>query len=65
MADAQRGVDLKDEDEVKDYLERLGVEYRFGCYYEKDGKGKNSYKHVTNKMSFKNSFVQFLYLKQY
>jgi len=38
MADAQRGVDLKDEDEVKDYLERLGVEYRFGCYYEKDGK---------------------------
>jgi len=38
MADAQRGVNLKDEEEVKDYLERLGVEYRFGCYYEKDGK---------------------------
>ena len=36
---AQRDVDLKDEDEVKDYLERLGVEYRFGCYYEKNGKG--------------------------
>jgi len=38
MADAQRDVDLKDENEVADYLERLGVEYRFGCYYEKDGK---------------------------
>ena len=36
---AQRGVDLKDEDEVTEYLERLGVEYRFGCYYEKNGKG--------------------------
>lgn len=35
---AQRGVDLKDEDEVTEYLERLGVEYRFGCYYEKNGK---------------------------
>ena len=38
---AQRGVDLKDEDEVTEYLERLGVEYRFGCYYEKNGKGIN------------------------
>ena len=36
---AERGVDLKDEEEVKDYLERLGIEYRFGCYYEKDPKG--------------------------
>ena len=32
----QRGVDLKNEEEVKEYLENLGTEYRFGCYYEKD-----------------------------
>jgi len=32
---AGRGVDLKKEDEVKEYLENLGIEYRFGCYYEK------------------------------
>lgn len=32
------GIDLKNEDEVQEYLERLGIEYRFGCYYEKDGK---------------------------
>ena len=37
---AQRDVDLKSEEDVKEYLERLGIEYRFGCYYEKDGKGK-------------------------
>jgi len=30
------GVDLKDSDEVKEYLDNLGVEYRFGCYHEKD-----------------------------
>ena len=33
---AGRGVDLKNEDDVKDYLERLGIEYRFGCYHEKN-----------------------------
>ena len=33
---AGRGVDLKNEDEVKEYLENLGIEYRFGCYREKD-----------------------------
>ncbi len=30
-----RGVDLKDEEEVREYLENLGKEYRFGCYHEK------------------------------
>lgn len=35
---AQRDVDLKSEEDVKEYLDRLGIEYRFGCYYEKDGK---------------------------
>jgi len=29
------GVNLKDEKEVKDYLDNLGVEYRFGCYHER------------------------------
>ncbi len=33
-----RGVDLKDEDEVKDYLENLSIEYRFGCYKERNPK---------------------------
>ncbi|XP_066994110.2 cytochrome c oxidase assembly factor 7 homolog [Anabrus simplex] len=27
--------DLKDESEVKEYIENLGIEYRFGCYQEK------------------------------
>ncbi|RVE40712.1 hypothetical protein evm_014636 [Chilo suppressalis] len=27
--------DLKKEDEVKEYIENLGIEYRFGCYKEK------------------------------
>lgn len=26
--------DLKKEDEVKDYIENIGIEYRFGCYKE-------------------------------
>lgn len=29
------GFNLKNEDEVKEYLENLGTEYRFGCYHEK------------------------------
>lgn len=29
------GFDLKNEEEVKEYLENLGIEYRFGCYHEK------------------------------
>jgi len=28
-------IDLTDEDEVKEYLNNLGMEYRFGCYSEK------------------------------
>ncbi len=35
---AGRDVNLKDEEEVKQYLENLGVEYRFGCYHEKNPK---------------------------
>lgn len=27
--------DLKKEEEVKDYIENLGIEYRFGCFKEK------------------------------
>jgi len=32
------GTDLKDSEEVADYIENLGIEYRFGCYHEKDPK---------------------------
>ncbi len=35
---AGRGVDLKDEAEVSEYLKNLGIEYRFGCYHEKNPK---------------------------
>lgn len=32
--------DLKNEADVKEYVEKLGVEYRFGCYSEKKADGK-------------------------
>lgn len=31
--------DLKSETDVKDYIEKLGIEYRFGCYSEKKPDG--------------------------
>jgi cytochrome c oxidase assembly factor 7 len=34
------GLDLKNESDVKDYIEKLGVEYRFGCYSEKKPEGE-------------------------
>lgn len=33
--------DLKDEENVKEYIEKLGIEYRFGCYSEKKADGEN------------------------
>ena len=38
MSSQQRDVDLTDEDQVQDYLDNLGIEYRFGCYQEKSPK---------------------------
>lgn len=32
--------DLKKESDVKEYVDKLGVEYRFGCYSEKKPEGK-------------------------
>lgn len=32
------GVDLKESSEVAEYLENLGIEYRFGCYHEQNPK---------------------------
>jgi hypothetical protein len=32
--------DLKEEKDVKEYIEKLGIEYRFGCYSEKKPEGK-------------------------
>jgi len=32
--------DLKKESDVKEYVEKLGVEYRFGCYSEKKPEGE-------------------------
>lgn len=33
-------LDLQKESDVKDYIEKLGIEYRFGCYSEKKSEGK-------------------------
>jgi cytochrome c oxidase assembly factor 7 len=33
--------DLKKEEDVKEYLDKLGIEYRFGCYSEKKPDGEN------------------------
>lgn len=33
-------LDLQNESDVKDYIERLGIEYRFGCYSEKKPEGE-------------------------
>lgn len=33
--------DLQKESDVKEYLEKLGIEYRFGCYSEKKAEGKS------------------------
>ena len=38
-ANTQVGVDLKKESEVREYLDNLGTEYRFGCYSQNDAKG--------------------------
>lgn len=35
--------DLKQESDVKEYLDNLGTEYRFGCYSEKNPDGKYFY----------------------
>lgn len=33
-------VNFQDEKEVKEYLDTIGIEYRFGCYSEKKPDGK-------------------------
>ena len=38
MAGVGQNVDLTSEEEVKEYLDNLGIEYRFGCYSEKNPK---------------------------
>lgn len=32
--------DLQSESDVKEYIEKLGIEYRFGCYSEKKPEGE-------------------------
>lgn len=32
--------DMKKEDDVKEFLENLGIEYRFGCFSEKKPESK-------------------------
>lgn len=50
--------DLKSETDVKDYIERLGVEYRFGCYSEKKPEGGKREKLVHT------SFIQRILISQ-
>lgn len=42
--------DLKNETEVKEYIDKLGVEYRFGCFSEKkpDGEWPLSDSYITS-----------------
>lgn len=35
--------DLQSESDVKEYIEKLGIEYRFGCYSEKKPEGEMNY----------------------
>lgn len=35
-------INFEDEEEVKQFLDNLGVEYSFQCYKEKDPEGKTS-----------------------
>ena len=42
---AEGGVDLRNSQEVQEYVDNLGIEYRFGCFREKNPKG------ITSKMS--------------
>lgn len=32
--------DFKKEEDVKEYIKNLGIEYRFGCFSEKDPQSK-------------------------
>jgi len=32
--------DFKKEEDVKEYIKNLGIEYRFGCFSEKDAQSK-------------------------
>lgn len=32
--------DFKKEEDVKDYIDNLGIEYRFSCYQEKNAEGE-------------------------
>ena len=32
--------DFKKESDVKDYINNLAIEYRFGCYQEKNAEGE-------------------------
>lgn len=36
-------VNFQDENEVKEYLNNIGTEYRFGCYSERKPDGKRIY----------------------
>lgn len=44
--------DLKKESDVKEYIDKLGVEYRFGCYSEKKPEGWKSFSLVCKDYRF-------------
>lgn len=39
--------DLQSESDVKEYIEKLGIEYRFGCYSEKKPDGEKLHSHCS------------------
>ena len=34
------GINFKNEEEVQEYLDNLGIEYRYGCFSEKNPDGE-------------------------
>lgn len=38
--------DLRKEEDVKKYLHNLGIEYRYGCYSEKNPESKSLFNNI-------------------
>jgi len=54
---------LKDEEETKEYIENLGVEYRFGCYHEKKPEGNFLEMRIHCDLYYVNNIIQYTIIK--
>lgn len=56
--------DMKKEEDVKEFLENLGIEYRFGCFSEKKPDSKYKYNVLRDSLlNLQNSLFSHTYLK--